>query len=273
MKVCYVDESGNNDGDHCLVMVGLQVDAIRLNKTLIEFAGIFARVESLFGENLKELKGAKLIFGRDRWRKIDPTVRKQITDNLVGWIVDRKHPIFLAAVDRKQHRQHPQAGLPQCCNDAWMTVGLHIALQVQKVNQAISSNKGQTFLVFDDNKQKADAFAELLWSPPDWTDDYYDKGKKQERLDQVINTAFSVRSHHAGLVQVADLYAFIFRRFAELHDFASPEEWPGERAMIDGYVQTLAQRLVQPAARWPKRTSSSSAQFFNSLVPHSLRAL
>lgn len=59
---------------------------------------------------------------------------------------------------------------------------------------------------------KADALAELLWSPPEWTDDYYDKKKKQERLDQLVDTAFTVKSHHAGLVQVADIYALVFRR-------------------------------------------------------------
>ncbi|MGI8601803.1 MAG: DUF3800 domain-containing protein [Verrucomicrobiales bacterium] len=211
MKVCYVDESGNNDADPCLVMVGLQVDAARLNKTETEFAGIFGKIEALFKENLQELKGAKLILGRDRWRNVDPVVRKQITQHLIDWVSERKHALFLSAIVRTKHRARQGNGLPSCCGDVWLSAGLHIALQVQKVNQTQKSNKGHTFLVFDDNKKKAELFAELLWNPPVWTDDYYDKGKKQDRLDQVIDTAFTVRSQHASLVQVADLYAFMFR--------------------------------------------------------------
>ncbi len=66
-----------------------------------------------------------------------------------------------------------------------------------------------------------------------WTDDYYDRGKKQARLDQIVGTTFSIKSHHAGLVQVADMFAFMFRRYSEMKDFAQPEEWPGERALIE----------------------------------------
>lgn len=64
------------------------------------------------------------------------------------------------------------------------TAAVHVALQVQKNNQSKSHNKGLTFLVFDENKAKADALADLLWDVPNWTDDYYQKKKKQERLDQ-----------------------------------------------------------------------------------------
>ncbi len=98
MKICYVDESGNNPEDPCLVMVGVVVDAYRLNRTREEFADIFDEIQTLFEENLRELKGSKMIFGRDRWRKVDPEVRKRIAGYLCDWIADRKHHIALAAV-------------------------------------------------------------------------------------------------------------------------------------------------------------------------------
>ena len=89
-----------------------------------------------------------------------------------------------------------------------------MALQLQKANQTSGNNKGHTFLIFDDNKVKADTLSDLLWKPPAWTDDYYGRKKRQDPLDQIIDTTFSIKSHHAGLVQVADLFAFIFRRYA-----------------------------------------------------------
>ena len=33
MKLCYVDKSGNQDSDSCLVMVGVMVDKARLNRS------------------------------------------------------------------------------------------------------------------------------------------------------------------------------------------------------------------------------------------------
>ena len=155
--------------------------------------------------------------------------------------------------------------------DKWLAAGLHIALQIQKANQKTKKNKGHTFLVFDDNKQKADNLSDLLWQPPHWTDDYYDKKPRGERLDQIIDTTFSIKSHHAGLVQVADLFAFILRRYVEIEDFRAGQQWPGEKALLDGYVSTLSGCLLPRASRWPSRTKSDAAAWYNALAPASLK--
>lgn len=273
MKICYVDESGNSNEDDCLVMVGILVDAVRLNRTRQEFAEIFDDIEALFDESLRELKGAKIIHGRDRWRKIDPEQRKRIASLLCDWLVERKHKLVLAAVCRESLRQCPCDGAPDKLGNPWLAGALHVALQIQKANQGKEKNKGNTLLIFDENKKKADCLSEFLWTPPAWTDDYYGRGRKQERLDQIIDTTFTIKSHHAGLVQVADLFAFIFRRYSELHDYGEEEEWPGERSVMDGYVRTISQSLLPRSARWPARTSSACAKWFNAIAPHSLKAL
>ncbi|HXF89624.1 MAG TPA: DUF3800 domain-containing protein [Xanthobacteraceae bacterium] len=273
MKICYVDESGNSPQDPCLVMVGVLVDAYRLNRTREEFAEIFDDVQRLFEENLRELKGSKMIFGRDRWRKVDPEVRKKIAGHLCKWIGDRKHYLALSAIDRSKLKKDDTADVPKQCRDDWLAGGLHIALQIQKSHQNKDKNKGHTFLIFDDNKVKADALSDLLWQPPEWTDDYYDRQKKQGRLDQIVDTTFSIKSHHAGLVQVADLFAFIFRRYAEMKDFEKPEEWAGEQALIEEYVAILASRLLPRSCRWPAKQNGASSRWFNSIAPASLMSL
>lgn len=273
MKLCYVDESDNQPTDPCLVMVGVLVDAIRLHRTREEFGGIFDEVQGLFADTLKEIKGAKMLSGRDRWRKIDPESRNRIAEKFCEWLKERKHHITLAAVDRQKHNQLQGSSLPAFCDDPWLMAATHISLQVQKVNQGLGNNKGVTFLVFDENKAKADTLAELLWDPPTWTDDYYGKKKKQDRLDQLIDSAFTVKSHHAGLIQVADVFAFIVRRYCELKDFGLSEEWAGETQFHDGCVSILKTRLLPRAARWPVRTTSSCAKCFNSLAPASLLTL
>lgn len=148
-----------------------------------------------------------------------------------------------------------------------------MALQVQKSNQAKSHHKGLTFLIFDENKAKADSLAELLWNPPQWTDDYYDKNKNKDRLDQLVDSSFTVKSHHAGLIQVADVFACIFRRYSEFKDFGYTEEWSGEKALIEGYVDALKARLLPRATRWPSKTASSCAKWFTSFAPSSLLGL
>jgi hypothetical protein len=270
MKICYVDESGNSPQDPCLVMVGILVDAYRLNRTRDEFADIFDDIQRLFEENLRELKGSKMIFGRDRWRKVDPEVRKRIAGHLCDWIANRKHHLALSAIDRRRLTNDVTADVPPQCRDEWLAGGLHIALQIQKANQGQGNNKGNTVLIFDDNKAKADTLSDLLWQPPEWTDDYYAKQKKQTRLDQIVDTTFSIKSHHAGLVQVADLFAFVFRRYAEIKDFGKQEEWAGEQALIEKYVDVLASRLVPRSCRWPARQNGTSSRWFNSIAPDSL---
>jgi hypothetical protein len=214
-----------------------------------------------------------MIFGRDRWRKVNPETRKRIAGYLRNWISERKHYIALSAIDRCKLKNDKTPNLPPACRDAWLAGGLHIALQLQKANQGKDKNKGHTFLIFDDNKAKADALSDLLWQPPNWTDDFYGKEKKQHRLDQIVDTTFSIKSHHAGLVQVADLFAFIFRRYAEMKDFGQPQEWPGEQTLIDGYVTTLTERLLPRSCRWPARQNGASSRWFNSIAPGSLMAL
>src|SRR5579875_3185863 len=177
MKVCYVDESGNSDQDPCLVMVGIVVDAHRLNRTRQEFSEIFEDVQRLFQENLKELKGSKMIFGRDRWRNVDPDTRKRIAGFLCRWVTDRKHNLAMSAIDRHRFKQGDATMFARVSSDPWLAASLHIALQLQKHHQSNRKNKGHTFLFMDENKRKADELAELLFEPPEWTDTYYGRSK------------------------------------------------------------------------------------------------
>jgi hypothetical protein len=268
-----VDESGNNENDPCLVMVGIVVDAYRLNRTREEFKEIFDDIQQQFQESLKELKGAKVIFGRDRWRKVDPETRQRIVSFLCNWVRNRKHHIVLAAIDRERFKQSDRSRFPEVDDDPWLACSLHIALQIQKYHQGKKKNKGRTFLFIDENKQKADKLSELLFEPPEWTDPYYRRRKNQARLDQLIDSSFAVKSHHAGLVQVADLYALILRRYAELHEYKRSEEWQGEKSLIDECARTLASRMLPKATRWPERTDAPCCKWYNDIAPKSLRGL
>lgn len=272
MKICYIDESGNDQAkDPYLVMVGIVIDSQRVSRTREEFAEIFERLQNLFEESLREIKGSKLVSGRDRWRKIEPETRKTIVSGLCEWIRKRKHNLALAAIDRQKFHEYATEALPAECKDKWLAAALHIVLQIQKAHQQFEGNKGLTVLIFDDNKHKADRLSEVIWQPPEWTDEFYGKKKKQDRFDQVLDTTFTVKSHHAGLIQVADLFAYLFRRFAELKSADNVRD-EYEAALIYDSLNILAERLLDSRFRWPKKAKvgGAPAEWYRSIAPTAL---
>ncbi|MBE7518484.1 MAG: DUF3800 domain-containing protein [Thermoflexaceae bacterium] len=273
MKVCYIDESGLQLADPCLVMAGVLVDATRLNKAREDFSEILGNAEAVFGERLRELKASRLVGGHGGWRNIPLDDRRAIAERLCTWVVQKKHAVVVAAIRKDALASPPQHGAPPVCADPLLAAGLHLALQVQRLTKGTPSNKGKTFLVFDENKQKSDAMAELLWEPPAWSDAFYGKSRKESRLDQVIDSALLVKSHHAGLVQVADGFAYLFRRHVELNDFGQREEFIGEATWVHQQVSLLASRLPPRAHRWPARPTNDCARFYASLAPASLLTL
>lgn len=266
MKVCYVDETGTDGRSHILVMVGIIADGQRLHRTHTEFAEIFDRLSGVAVRDLRELKSSELYRGLGPWKGVEGDERAQIISDLCGWLCDRKHDIALAAIDLTRFSDSP---LHESL-DVWMTGALHVALQVQRGHQTLEKRKGSTFLVFDEHQRHADRLAELLFEPPEWTDAYYDRNKRQERLDQVIDTAFYARSHHVGLVQVADLFAFLFRRFSELQDYGQEPSYAGELDRIADWVTTIGPRLLPISHRWPRRARNDVARWYTAAAPQSL---
>ena len=268
MKICYVDETGIDGQSPLIVMVGVIADSQRLHRTRTEFAAVMERLDQVSRRAVRELKSSELYRGNGPWRDVDGEDRHALVGDMCEWLCDRKHHLALAALDLGALEASPLHDL-----DAWMSAALHIALQVQRRYQAEKGNKGRTFLVFDENKRRADKLAELLFDPPTWTDEYYQRGKRSEALDQIIDSAFYARSHQVGLVQVADLFAFIFRRYAELHDYAAEEAFAGETDRITGWVELLSPRLLDRPHRWPKRPTSDTARWFCNVAPPSLSNL
>lgn len=72
---------------------------------------------------------------------------------------------------------------------------------------------------------------------------------------------------------MADLFAFVFRRYAELAQYGADEAYEGERRRIDGWTATLAERLITKGARWPKQKPDVCAQWYIDLAPEALKAL
>ena len=271
MKLCYVDETGTDGNSPLVVFVGVIADVARVHRTRAEFEQLFQDLTELPDKSISELKGSNLYYGKGRWDGVDGEVRHDAIRQLCDWLAERKHSLALAALDAKLFAGSDLAQLTSL--DIWMCGALHVALQIQKAHQGTKKNKGASFLVFDEHKVKGDALAELLFAPPAWSDDYYARSKKQLALDQITDTAFYARSHHVGLVQVADVFAFVFRRFSEIADFGEPEGYDGELDRLTGWIEVLDHRLLARSNRWPRRTRSDLAAAYSSLAPPSLQRL
>jgi hypothetical protein len=267
MKFCYADESLDDASERVQVMVGIVADAQRLNRSRIEFSEIFELVERAFPEALKELKGSRIFYGRGGWRDVPPKIRKDVFRQFCEWIGDRKHQLAISAIDIGRFGARLPADYPNALRDLWLAGALHIALQLQKLHQTIKKNKGHTVLIFDENKAKVDKLNEALFAPPEWTETYYEKRKKQAPLDQIIDSAFFTKSHHAGFVQVADLFAFVFRRYAELAEYGAEPSYAGEKDDIDPLVKLLVPRLIPRSHRCPKHPKDECAATFVDLTP------
>lgn len=269
MKLCYVDETGTDGKSPVIVMVGIVADSQRLSRTQAEFASMFASLDEVALRNLRELKAVDLHRGKGAWYGVPGATRQAIVTNLCSWLCDRKHQISLAAIDLEQFRAKPL----DSSLDAWMTAALHIALQIQRSHQSMKKNKGATFLVFDEHVKHDSELPELLFNPPPWTDGYYGLKRGKQRLDQVIDTAFYARSHHVGLVQIADLFAFLFRRYSELMDYGEAEAFTGERDRVTEWVKLISRRLLPKSSRWPARSKDGTANWYSELAPSSLISL
>ena len=151
MKICYVDESGNNPDCPFLVMVGILVDAARLRRTEIEFSDILFAVRQVLSLPIAELKGSRIHNGTGYWRQIDPKLRKDVLRQFCRWLTRRNHKLIVSAISGPELAKAAPMSPPIA--DRWLVAALHVALQLQKLNQTHQKNKGNTFLIFDENKR------------------------------------------------------------------------------------------------------------------------
>lgn len=257
VKICYVDESGLAGDEPVLVMAGVISDMHKLPKTLRQWQ---PRLNDLLGTiGRPELKGSEFCAGRSRIaRLMGGDERTTWIDETLQWMDERKLKLALASVDKASDAQRPEE-----LQDDWMVCGMHLALQLQAAHGRLKSNKGTTLLVTDEAK-RSDELAELLLEPPAWSDDYYGRGKKDDPLKELVHTPFTVDSGHNGMIQLADLVAFLFRRYVELS--RENEEYAGERVKISGWVATLSNLLLPMAARHRRRRADDASRTFTALA-------
>ena len=250
MKFIYIDESGSRDQGDVFVTCGLMVDAYKLRRKTAEFD---ARLEALFTLHpgaRTELKTKRFINGSGGWRHIDPQERKNFLTDVCRLAVSNGGKVYgigisYAAFDDAIGGNH---GHPFGAS-YWLAGALFTGCLVQKKMQIVSNSKGLTVVIMDDNKAEMPAFSDLLYDANPWFDGLYQVQRRRRnvpywqprtarnRFDQIINTAFAIKSNHSSLVQVADAISYVYRRHLELT--VEEEAWDGERAYYQSLVDIL----------------------------------
>ena len=270
MKFCYVDESGTGDESYA-VMVGVMVDALRMRPTKSDWDAVLEELSRLASRRIDEIHTRDFYAGNGPWRGLEGSIRAEVIDRVLDWLARRKHSLVYCAVDKDLwYREFPGDTRYGTVGTLWRFLGLHLALAIQKHNQRKRMNKGNTVLIIDNEERERVRFTDLILNPPDWTHSYYNKGHRQDALDQIVDAPYFADSRDIPLLQVADFVAFFLRRHLEL-EVGDPERYEGERARVGGWAAKALKRSIPRAAIYPRRDRCQCSQLFYDYAPTTVR--
>ena len=125
----------------------------------------------------------------------------------------------------------------------------------------------------DDNKHEMPNLSDGLYNADAWFDGLYQvRGRRRgvtiwlprtasNRLDQIINTAFSIKSEHSSLIQVVDALSYVYRRKIELQTQA--ESYVSERAYYDELYSIIEPRR-EKLGQCP---DCNAVSFYREIIP------
>ncbi|MBX6360170.1 MAG: DUF3800 domain-containing protein [Acidobacterium ailaaui] len=110
--------------------------------------------------------------------------------------------------------------------------------------------KGNTVLIFDREVKEEKNFCRLIFNPPSWTYYYYNKRKKQERLDQIVDVPYFGDSEQVHLLQVADLIAYFIRLYLEIIEEISKWSYVGELEFLKTFIEKVKSISLPTSTRY-----------------------
>jgi len=273
MKFCYIDESGLGSEPY-LVMVGVIVDAQRMHKTKEMWDEFLEMLSKVCKKKINEFHTCDFYAGNGIWRGINGPQRAEIISAIINWWGRRKHHLTFTVIEKSSYEElRCNNKILGGCESLWQTAAIHISLSIQKAHKGIGSNKGHTLLLFDRENMEEEKFSNFISNPPGWIDEYYDREAKQKPLDQIIDVPFFADSKQVLLLQVADVIAFIIRRYTEITTGKSKVNYHDEQEKLEKWVRLILSRCYATATRWPAKGLNNVQLMFNSLAPLTIRQL
>jgi hypothetical protein len=273
MKICYCDESGTGD-EPIAVMVGIVVDSHRMHVTKEHWSELLVSLSRVVGRSIDEIHTRDFYAGNGVWRGMKGPERSQVITEVFNWIEARRHHVVYSSVEKSAYFTSLKAGqIPSELTTPWRFMGMHLLLSIQRIHQRQEKNKGHTLFVFDNEEREMMRFTDLVMNPPAWTDSYYDKGKKQTRLDQIVDVPYFGDSKEVGLLQVADFVAYFLRRHAEIAAGYSQPRYPDEMDKLNFWISTLRSRCLGGSMMYPATGRCDCASLFFDHAPVVVRTL
>jgi hypothetical protein len=272
VNLCYCDESGTGE-EPIATMVGIIVDAARMHLTKQNWEELLTELSHMANRQIRELHTTNFYAGNGIWRDIDGPTRAAVITAIIEWLAERKHHLVYTSVVKASYFEAFGAkDIPDELNTVWRFMGFHLVLAMQRHCQREQGVKGHSIFIFDNNEREKMRFTDVIRRPAAWSDRYYDRGKKQNQLDHIVDVPYFGDSQDGGLIQLADLAAFILRRYAEIKEGLVGPRYDDEEQRVTAWAQALAARAINTPI-YPKRGRQYAHELFFRHAPQSIRAL
>ena len=273
MKFCYFDESGMGDEPY-LVIAGIIVDATRMHVTKDAWSDFLSGLSKAAGRKIDEFHAREFYRGNGIWYGTDGAARTRIIETILTWVEQRKHKCVFSGIDKATYDQVlKNDNRLKKFKSKWCAAAMHCTLQVQKRHQREDKTKGHSMLIFDREVSEETDLSMLIFNPPLWIDTFYNRNKKQTALDQIVDVPFFADSKHILLSQIADLFAYILRTWAEIEDGLLEEKYKGEGSRMKNWSKRIAGIAHARANRYPTKGRCEAAQLYWNLAPSPIREL
>jgi len=258
MKFCYLDESGTGN-EPIAVMAGIITDASRMRVTKQQWSELLQELSKIVGKDIPEIHTRDLYSGNSPWRNLNGQQRSDIISTIFNALEKRKHHIVYTAVNKELFFQEfPKDDRYNDVSTLWRFMALHITLSLQKRYQSESRNKGNTILIFDNEEKEKTRFTDLIINCPDWTDTYYAKKQKQEKLDQIVDVPHFVDSH---------FLCFFLRKHIELqHGYCEPT-YEDEKERVANWINIALNRSIPKSNIFLSKGRCNASELFFRFAP------
>lgn len=273
MKICYFDESGTGE-EPVAVVTGVVVDAQRMHVTKQHWQELLERLSDLCGRELDELHTKDFYAGNSPFKRMDGASRAKYISEIISWFCDRKHAFVFSAVHKAEYEKARSQGKVHAeLQTPWIAGAFHCVLALQRAHQGEKKTRGHTLLVFDNKGHDEGPLTNLVLKPPEWSDSYYDRGRKDAPLSHMVDAPYFADSKQVPMVQVADFLAYFLRRYCEIAEGLVPPKYEEEEPRIREWVGALCKRCIGFNHIYPAKARCKTADMFYAHCPKSLRRI
>ncbi len=260
-------------------MASVIADSYRMRPTKADWNALLQQLSQIIGREIDEIHTRDFYSGNSPWRELRGQQRADIITTIFNWLHERRHQIVYTAVhkerfynDFKNNERLKEIGT------LWRFMAMHIALSLQKKYQGAPRGrkrtinpKGAFVLIFDHEHREQQRFTDLLLSPPDWTDSYYDKKPNQEKMSQIVDVPHFVDSKQVGLIQLADFICFFLRKHIELQMGLVQPDYRDEVDRVRTWTNLILARSIPKNNIIRTRGRCECSNLFYQYAPDTIR--